>query len=69
IERIMLRLRTEQGLNLKEVKKEFDEDLLQTRADKIKLMVDEGMVEIDGDYLRITNDYFYVSNAIIVELL
>ncbi|MCQ2565184.1 MAG: radical SAM family heme chaperone HemW, partial [Clostridia bacterium] len=27
IERIMLRLRTEQGLNLKEFKKEFDEDL------------------------------------------
>ncbi len=68
-ERIMLALRTKKGLNLKEFKQEFNEDLLKTKTQELRALLHNGMLEIVDDYLRITEDYFYVSNSIIVELL
>lgn len=68
-ERIMLSLRTVQGLNLKEFEKDFKEDLLLTHGNAISKLVDLNMVKLEDGYLKITEDYFYVSNSIIVELL
>lgn len=68
-ERIMLSLRTVQGLNLKEFEKDFKEDLLLTHGNAIAKLVDLNMVKLEDGYLKITEDYFYVSNSIIVELL
>lgn len=68
-ERIMLALRTVQGLNLKEFERDFKEDLLLTHGNAIAKLVDLNMVKLEDGYLKITEDYFYVSNSIIVELL
>ncbi len=68
-ERIMLSLRTTKGLNLEEFKKEFDEDLLKSKAFNIERLQYNKMVEIVDGYLRITPEYFYVSNSIIIELI
>lgn len=68
-ERIMLSLRTMQGLNLEEFKNEFDEDILKTRSSQITTFKDQGLIEIVDGYLRINENHFYVSNSIIVDLL
>lgn len=68
-ERIMLSLRTIKGLDLDAFKQEFNEDLLMSKADKIKKLREMGMIVIEDGFLKITDDYFYVSNSIIVELI
>lgn len=68
-ERIMLSLRTKQGLDLEEFRKEFKEDLLNSKSREIKQLVKNDMVEVVDGFLRIKDDYFYVSNSIIVELI
>ncbi len=68
-ERIMLALRTTQGLNLEEFEKEFKENLLKSKAKQIEKLKELKMIEIVDGYLRITDEHFYVSNSIIVELI
>ena len=68
-ERIMLSLRTKKGLNLEKFKKDLNEDLLRSRSDIIKKMTDKKMIEVKDNFLRIKDDYFAVSNSIIVELI
>ena len=68
-ERIMLALRTAKGLDLEEFKNEFNEDLMITHGDAINKFINMKMVEIVDGFLRITEDFFYVSNSIIVELI
>ena len=68
-ERIMLSLRTTKGLDLDKFKKDFNEDLLRTKSESIKKMLDMNMIEIENNFLRIKDDYFAVSNSIIVELI
>ena len=69
IERIMLSLRTTKGLDLGQYKQDFNEDLLITKSAKIKKLIELNMVEIVDGYLRITEEYFYISNSIMLELL
>ncbi len=68
-ETLMLSLRTAQGLDLKKFEEEFEENLRVTKFQQIKKLRELGMVEIVDGFLRITEDYFYVSNGIIVELM
>jgi len=68
-ERIMLSLRTENGLDLEKFKKDFNEDILKTRREQIKKLEELGMLEIVDGFLKITDEYFYVSNSIIVDLM
>lgn len=68
-ERIMLSLRMATGLDLEKFKEDFKEDLLRTRADEIQNLINMKMITIDNGFLKITEDYFYVSNKIILELL
>ena len=68
-ERLMLSLRTAKGLNLEQFERDFKEDLLKSHAKQISELQKLKMVEIVDGYLRITEDYFYVSNSIIVELM
>lgn len=68
-ERIMLSLRTAQGLDLDAFNHDFNEDLMHSRGAQIKQMIDKGMLEVVDGYLRVTDKYFYVSNAIILELV
>lgn len=68
-ERIMLGLRTERGLDLEAFKKEFNEDLLESKEIELKVMMKEGMLEIVDGFLKVCENYFYVINPIIVELM
>ncbi len=68
-ERIMLSLRTREGLNLKAFEKEFKEDLLSTRKTEIARLIKLNMIELKNGNLRILDDKFSVSNSIILELL
>lgn len=68
-ERIMLSLRTSKGLDLEAFEREFNEDLLKSKADRIKSLMEHNMIKIEEGFLKIAEDYFYVSNSIIVELI
>ena len=68
-ERIMLSLRTKNGLDLIKFKEDFNEDLLVTRREQINKLLDMKMLELIDNCLRVTEKYFYVSNSIITELL
>ena len=66
---IMLSLRLATGLNLEKFRKRFKEDLLKTRAEQIKSLIQSGYVYIEDGFLKIAPEHFYVSNRIILELL
>lgn len=68
-ERIMLSLRTAEGLDLDQFNQDFHEDLLHSRGAQIKQMVNSGMLEVVDNHLRVTDKYFYLSNSIILELV
>lgn len=68
-ERIMLSLRTVQGLDLKRFEEDFNEDLLQSRKQQIQSLIELKTIEIVNGFLRIKSDFFNVSNSIIVEFL
>lgn len=68
-ERIMLSLRTTKGLDLKRFEQDFNEDLLKSKSIKIRNLKRMQMIEIKDGFLRITDNYFNVSNSIILELL
>lgn len=68
-ERIMLSLRTANGIDLELFKKDFNEDILRSREEQINKLQSMGMVEVVDGYLRITEPNFYLSNSIILELL
>ena len=68
-EYIMLSLRLATGLNLDKFRKKFKEDLLQSRADQIQMLIKRGYVYIEDGYLKIKPEHFYISNRIILELL
>ena len=65
-ERIMLSLRTAEGLDLDQFNQDFHEDLLHSRGAQIKQMVNSGMLEVVDNHLRVTDKYFYLSNSIIL---
>lgn len=68
-ERLMLSLRMATGLDLDKFKEDFKEDILRSRADVINKLIDLNMLKIEDGYLKITEDSFYVSNKIILELI
>jgi len=68
-ERIMLSLRTSDGLDLNAFKEDFDEDLLISKAKQLKNLKELKMIEVEDGFLKILPDFFNLSNSIIVELL
>lgn len=68
-ERIMLGLRTVDGLDLHRFKQDFNEDLLETRSEQIIKYKNLGMLDIKDGRLFVTPQHFYVSNSLILELL
>ena len=69
VERLMLSLRTAEGLDLEKFSLDFKENLLLSRAEQIKKMQADGQIEIVDGFLRITPDNYFISNSIIVELM
>ncbi len=66
-EAVMLALRTAEGLNLADYQKQFGSDFLTDCAKGIKACID--YLQIEDETVRIRDEYLYVQNSIIVELL
>ncbi len=66
-ERIMLALRTSKGLNLRAFQKEFGENLLVSKKHAIENLIKLNKIKIEKGFLKVVD--FYVSNAVILELI
>ncbi len=66
---VMLGLRTSEGISLSEYRERFSEDLLFGREERIALYQRLGYLRITEDRLALTEMGFYLSNAIICELI
>ena len=67
-EKIMLSLRTTNGLNLKELK-DMGHDILKEKEAIIKRLEKNNMIKVENGFLKIEKDKFVVSNQIILELI
>lgn len=65
---IMLSLRTKEGINLNRLNA-LGYDLFTEKSEIINNLISRKLMQIDGNYLKLTNDAFYISNGIILELL
>jgi len=68
-EKIMLNLRTKEGLDLEDYHNKFGEDFCKIKKEKINDFIQKGMVEIRGKNLSIVPEYYLISNSIISELI
>lgn len=68
-EYIMLRLRLKDGIIFSEYRERFGEDFRSGREDKIRLFSANGLAELDDISFRLTERGFFLSNAIIAEIL
>lgn len=68
-ETIMLGLRTKYGINLKQLKEDFQIDLLETKKDEINNFLKMGVIVICNDNLILTESGYPILNKIILELV
>ena len=68
-EYIMLGMRTKYGIDLVEMKKRFDYDLLKDKNEQIKKYQALKLIDIKDNILSCTSQGFYVSNSIIADLI
>ena len=68
-ERIMLSLRTADGLDLKKFFSDFGYSLEAAKEKQLSELVKSGMVEIGNGCLRLTEKAYYVMNGIIVSII
>lgn len=64
---LILGFRLIDGINYKIFNNKYDDDLLC--RDVIKKLIDCGKLEINGDYIRCKNEYIYLLNEILVEIM
>ena len=65
----MLGLRLAEGFSLSDYRKRFGEDFYQSRSEIIDSFIREGYLLIENDRIFLTERGFYVSNAILTELI
>ena len=65
----MLRLRLSEGLSLSEYRERFGVSFAEGKKDRLRFYRDRGYLAIKGDRLFLTDRGFYVSNAILTDLL
>lgn len=68
-EYVMLGLRTAEGISLTEYKERFGKELLLGKEKMLALWQRAGYARLEGDRLSLTERGFYLSNAIICELI
>ena len=64
---IMLGLRTENGISVKKFNKEFGVNFTEKYAEPLRKKAK--YLDFDGDRLKIKDEYLYVQNGIILELM
>lgn len=68
-EYVMLALRTAAGIDLADYKRRFGTALTEEKARQTERLVKGGFIEIASGHLTLTEDAFYVMNAVIAELI
>ena len=68
-EYVMLSLRLSEGFSLSEYKEKFGCDFLDSRKEIISKFVESEYAVLNGDRISLTEKGFYVSNAILTELI
>ena len=68
-EYVMLGLRLKDGISLSEYERKYSTDFLLGRRERILELVSGGYMTLDSDRLALTEKGFYVSNAILTDLL
>ena len=66
---IMLGLRLCCGLNLSQFKQTYQVDLMSRIADKLPLLVDNNLAELNNGVLKLTRKGILISNTILAELI
>ena len=68
-EYVMLKLRTTEVINLKHINDEYNIDLMAIKKNKIDEFKKANIVEINGDFLRLTDLGFQVLKRVVLELV
>jgi oxygen-independent coproporphyrinogen-3 oxidase len=68
-ESLMLGLRLREGVNLRELSTAFNIDLKDLYSATIHSLEHIGMLEVDGDVIRLTREALFVSNSVISEFM
>ena len=68
-ERIMLSLRTKSGLDISSFNKEFSSNFLLEHSKAIENLKKINAIILEDNYLKITDEFFYLSNSIIEEFI
>ena len=64
----MLGLRLKKGIDLIEFRKDFY-DIEKKKAKKLALLLNNGFIEFENNFLRLSDKGFLVSNAVILEII
>ena len=65
----MLKLRLKDGFSLSEYEERFGTSFLKDKEEVIEKFVDLGLLDVSNGMIRLTEEGFYVSNTILVEIL
>ncbi len=65
----MLKLRLKEGFSLDEYRERFDRDFLEGKEELIEHMTESGLVLLSDGRLSLSEQGFYLSNSILVEIL
>ena len=68
-EMLMLATRMVRGLDLEKWARDFGERLEDTRAKEIRKLMDHGLIEIEGGFLRLTTKGLELQDAVVLELM
>ena len=68
-EYVMLSLRLSEGFTLGEYSERYNCNFLETRKDMILRFIESGYMKFDNERISLTEKGFYVSNAILTELI
>ena len=68
-EAMFLGLRMNEGISVGELRREFGGELVAVAMAEVRELVEAGLLEMDGDRLRLTGDGRMVSNEVFGRLL
>lgn len=68
-EYIMLSLRTKNGMDLTSLKNKFNYDLSLNKKTEIEFLLKHNLIVINNNFLKITDENFYIANSIILKLV
>lgn len=68
-EKIILSLRMNKGLNITEFNQKFETDFINTYQNKIRKLVNNNLIILDKNFIRLTNKGFDLANQVFVEFI